>query len=123
MSMLRELLEELREYKKMLETSRTDSERVAYVEKLLGQAADTIEELSAKVAMQNMERSSQYYGGGWISCDECMPEKEGNYLIVTNTNHVYIGKFYKNTGFSGVGRYAVYWQSLPLPPKYEPKED
>lgn len=59
MSMLRELLEELREYKKMLETSRTDSERVAYVEKLLGQAADTIEELSAKVTERNMEQSDR----------------------------------------------------------------
>lgn len=50
------------------------------VGKTLSQAADTIEKLSAKVARQSMERSSQYYGGGWIDVSECLPGDDEEYL-------------------------------------------
>lgn len=42
---------------------------------LLEQAADTIEALSAKVAVANMGQSDRYYNGGWISCKERLPEE------------------------------------------------
>ena len=61
MSMISELVKELRKYAKGFKNSSYGREIVG-IEKLLVQAADTIEELSAKVARQNMERSSQYYG-------------------------------------------------------------
>ena len=61
MSMVSELVKELREYAKGFKNSSYGRE-IGGIEKLLIQAADTIEELSAKVARQNMERSSQYYG-------------------------------------------------------------
>ena len=48
------------------------------IDKLLYQAADTIEELSAKVAQQNMEKSSQYYNGGWIPVGERMPKEHNS---------------------------------------------
>lgn len=34
-------------------------------------SADTIEELSAKLASANMERSTAYYNDGWIPCSGC----------------------------------------------------
>lgn len=52
---------------------------------ILDDAADTIEELSAKLAEQNMERSTAYYNGGWIPCSERLPDKpifgEDSYLV------------------------------------------
>lgn len=42
--------------------------------KLLREAADTIETLSAKQQAANMERSSAYYHGGWIPVSERLPE-------------------------------------------------
>lgn len=48
---------------------------------LLEQAADTIESLSAKLAAANMERSDRYYGGGWIACEDRLPNEEEEYLV------------------------------------------
>lgn len=44
--------------------------------KVISEAADTIEALSAKLAAANMERSDRYYGGGWIVASERMPKEE-----------------------------------------------
>lgn len=44
--------------------------------RMLLQAADTIEALSAKLAAANMERSDRYCGGGWISCEDRLSDKE-----------------------------------------------
>lgn len=46
----------------------------------LRDAADTIEALSTKLAAANVERPDRYYGGGWISCDDKLPDKDGFYL-------------------------------------------
>lgn len=44
-------------------------------ERILNEAADTIEALFAKLA--DMERSAEDCGGGWIPCDEDnLPDKE-----------------------------------------------
>lgn len=43
--------------------------------------ADTIEELSAKLAVANMERSTAYYNGGWIPCSERLPKPEEEVII------------------------------------------
>lgn len=43
--------------------------------RMLLQAADTIEALSAKLAA-NMDRSDRYCGGGWISCEDRLSDKE-----------------------------------------------
>lgn len=68
MSMISELVEKLRRYARFSKTN-TPSWSEA-----MTQAADTIEELSAKLSASQMERSSQYYHGGWIPCEEQMPE-------------------------------------------------
>lgn len=41
--------------------------------KVFAEAADTIEELSAKLADVNMERSTAYYNDGWIPCSMLPP--------------------------------------------------
>lgn len=39
-------------------------------------AADTIEALFAKLAAANMDRSDRHYGGGRISCEDRLSDKE-----------------------------------------------
>lgn len=117
------------------------------VGKTLNQAADTIEELSAKVARQSMERSSQYYGGGWIPVEERLPEENEEYndvvdpltLAVVDTEWHIVSELVLVTVYDSNkdktfvtddctvdGKWANYddvlaWQ--PLPPAYEQKED
>lgn len=66
------------------------SEQVKYLRKFdcfgtvkqaMLEAADTIEALSAKLQAANMERSDRYYGGGWIACEDRLPNEEGKYLV------------------------------------------
>lgn len=45
------------------------------------QAADTIEDLSEKLAAANMERSDRYYGGGWQPISEHSRDKYDWVLI------------------------------------------
>lgn len=47
--------------------------------RLLNEAADTIESLSAKLA--DMERSVEDCGGGWIPCKERLPEDGVDVLV------------------------------------------
>ena len=66
---------------------------------ILKQAADTIEELSAKLANSNMERSTAYYNNGWIPCSERLPEERDWYLAVFQE---------PDTGFIGLPYIADY---------------
>ena len=47
------------------------------------EATYTIEELSAKLQAANMERSSQYYNGGWIPCSKRLPEVNQRVLVTS----------------------------------------
>ena len=106
------------------------------IDKLLYQAADTIEELSAKVAQQNMEKSSQYYNGGWIPVEERLPrEAFGCIVTVLDTEPTtgidyecilpyfvgYDGEQWNNSDGEQIPFEVIAWQ--PLPTAYEPKED
>lgn len=77
MSMITELVERLRKNSALLEITFSTAEN-------LREAADVIEELSTKLQAANMERSSQYYNGGWIPVSERLPRK-GEYgkVLVT----------------------------------------
>ena len=77
MSMISEQVRRLREFAKTL----------TYADEynLIKGAADSIEELSGKLHASQMERSSQYYNGGWIPVTERLPE-EGEIVLVTECN-------------------------------------
>lgn len=95
----------------------------------LTEAADTIEALSAKLGVANMERSDRYYGGGWIACEDRLPPQpkenpifDGKplelYLVsVKNTDYAFRafwnGKFFAD-GFSKLQNVEA-WQPLPEP--------
>lgn len=81
MSMITELVERLRKNSASLEITFSTAEN-------LREAADTIEELSAKLQAANMERSSQYYNGGWIPCSERLPEEYGEYICTMSNGNV-----------------------------------
>lgn len=75
MSMITELIERLRESADDTELDMECSRACdGECNKLLREAADVIEELSTKLQAANMERSSQYYNGGWIPVSERLPE-------------------------------------------------
>ena len=74
MSLTSKQIEELRAYAK---------DRKGELAKLINDAADTIEMLSAKLHASQMERSSQYYHGGWIPCQERLPEEHIGFYLVT----------------------------------------
>lgn len=99
---------------------------VQETEKIMKQAANVIEELSAKVSQQNIEKSSQYYNDGWIPCDDKLPEDEEAVLVsVSNGIGVLIGRYIKSAEYWKVyGTYGTVevdaWQ--PLPPIYKPEE-
>lgn len=75
MIMIEQQLKEIRNMANVLH----DKKRYA-AEEIMSQAADTIEALSAKLAAANMERSDRYYGGGWIACEDRLPNQDGFYL-------------------------------------------
>lgn len=76
MSLIADFVKELRDYAIYLEDDLGNGKTCD----LLRKSADTIEELSAKVARQSMERSSQYYNGGWIDASDCLPTDDEEYL-------------------------------------------
>ena len=98
----------------------------------LYQAADTIEALSAKLQAANMEMSERYYNGGWILCEDRLPEEgvkvlvwfeyfrygEYNRLFQTiGISYTYNGQW---SGFvndsSGWDKLSILaWQPLPEP--------
>ena len=112
------------------------ADRKGVLAKLINDAADTIEMLSAKLHASQMERSSQYYHGGWIPVDEKLPEAdEDGYsekILVSFRNFslpdigeyrvdgakgtdFYIGDMEK--AFSEYGLEVNAWMPLPKPYK------
>ena len=84
MSLTSKQIDELRSYAK---------DRKGELAKLINDAADTIELLSAKLHASQMERSSQYYHGGWIPCSERLPEKPVQVLVYAMNTHFSIAKY------------------------------
>lgn len=72
MSMISNLVDSLRHYQNVPEIGYSE---VFGINEICKDAADTIEELSAKLQVANMESSLAYYGGGWIACEDRLPEE------------------------------------------------
>lgn len=90
--------------------------------KILSEAADTIEALSAKLA--DMERSAEDCGGGWIECESGkLPDKEVICCDVCGEIIIgYIHETYESeqTGFSAENSHeymynCVKWMEKPKP--------
>ena len=129
MSMISEQVRELREFAE--DYGKTHVTLFDYKKNLLLQAADTIEALSAKLAAANMERSDRYYGGGWIACEDRLPELNEGYECFKQSECVLVTtKWYDGDLVQEVawlnedGRWScesngvckvVAWQPLPEP--------
>ena len=123
MSMISELIEELREQSRY-NRKIVDSVYDIFYEnaKFLRIAADTIEELSGKLHVANMGRSSAFYNGGWIPCDEREPEENGDYLVTFKDGSVYATSYCDKAFFVLSDVWAapaevVAWRPLPEPYK------
>lgn len=121
------LIEQVNELKKV---SVWYKESNNYLQKVLLQAADTIETLSAKLAKENMERSDRYYNGGWVLRNDRLPEVYKPVLINyhrESDNFDKIAVAYMRSDcewkieFGGVCdcESVIAWQ--PLPELYKPK--
>lgn len=114
MSMIEQRLKEIRNMANVLH----EEKRYA-AEEIMLQAADTIEALSAKLAAANMERSDRYYGGGWISCEDRLPEIRKPVLICDGKGNVCIRQIMRidEFGMAWWSQYstAVAWKPLPEP--------
>lgn len=71
MSMLSHQIEQLKDLQHRMKTSDKHNPTDW---NLINGAIDTIESLSAKLSVANMERSERYYGGGWIACESRLPQ-------------------------------------------------
>lgn len=115
MSLTSKQIDELRAYA---------ADRKGELAKLIKDAADTIELLSAKLHASQMERSSQYYHGGWIPCSERLPEV-GQVVLRTIRDFSWNGEKYFRVD---VGIYntndgsILAWMPLPEPYKERREE-
>jgi len=88
MSLITNQIEKLRSYAK---------DRKGELAKLINDAADTIEMLSAKLQTLQMEQSSLYYHRGWIPCNERLPTEDGDYLVTYEKGYA------EDYGFDPIG--------------------
>ena len=110
MSLTNKQIDELRAYA---------AERKGELAKLINDAADTIEMLSAKLHASQMERSSQYYHGGWIPCQERLPEDDNDVLVQMNDGTMMVD-------FTAASSNGWFWSEyedepiawMPLPEPY-----
>lgn len=82
MSMLSEQVKHLRE---LSNTAKANVYSFEELSQSLKEAADTIESLSAKLTAANIERSDRYYCGGWIACEDSLPDRTNSYIV---TKHI-----------------------------------
>lgn len=120
MSMISEQVRRLHEFAKTL--------KYADEYNLVNGAADTIWELSAKLHNSQMERSNQYYNGGWIPVSERLPEIHQDVILSLRSLEIEVGfraetepHFYCH-GADGCyidPKNVLAWMPLPEPYKEE----
>lgn len=130
MSLMSEQVKELRILANLAEDAKFPAD-IAYS---INNAADTIEELSAKLASANMERSTAYYNNGWIPCSERLPKEPFACLVtimdcepMTQTDfenvlpyHVgYDGQRWNDADGDAIPFEVIAW--MPRPEPYQPE--
>lgn len=127
MSMISEFVKKIRIYEREYRSGDNLGRAIVETEEILKEAADIIEELSAKLAGANMERSEQYYNdvpdinvGSWIPVSEKLPDEEGSYLVTFDDGYVSSAPFYDEDWelWCDSGE-PVAWMPLPQPYKEE----
>lgn len=128
MSLISKQIEELRAYA---------ADRKGELAKIVSDAADTIETLSEKLSVANMERSSQYYNDGWIPVTERLPDekdagilknfgtsKRSDYVLIsidvngnqmTSIGCTYDGVWHWDKKYAFPDWEVTAWQPLPDP--------
>lgn len=74
---------------------------------------------SAELAAANLYHAG-YKRSEWISVDDRLPESDGKYLVCTQSEKVFIARFYGGVFccFSDESRVVTHWMALPeLPEK------
>lgn len=94
----------------------------------LKDAADTIEELSAKLSEENMERSSAHYQGGWIPVSEKLPEENTFVLVCYSNGAIFIASRCGESWFEHFYRKVllsipVAWMPFPDPYREDVEDD
>lgn len=130
MSMTTELIKEIRSCVEYIDAVSAEEINTPEVTKTLQKAADAIEELSAKLHASQMERSSQYYHGGWIPCEERLPEDRDNVVVTCFVHEKWCAATGYHNGFNWVvSAYNRVWDDLdvlawrPLPKPYSPNDE
>lgn len=113
MSMLSEQVNKIRKVAKCIYLA-TDKEVAGDIASTLKQAADTIEALSEKLQAANMKND-----GGWIPCEDRLPEIRKPVLICDAKGNVCIRQIMRidELGMVWWSQYstAIAWQPLPEP--------
>lgn len=102
MSMMYGLTNELRKLEERLEHDGVQT----YEASLVSRATEAIEALSDKLYAAEMEQSNAYYNGGWIPCEERLPEEYTEVLVWYE---------YRKGGSSNgkmVQTYGIGWRSM-----------
>lgn len=121
MSMITEFVKRLRKHADTFEKSGLSVDGIV---KDYRESADVIEELSAKLQSANMERSSQYYNGGWIPVSEMLPEKYTYTLWCASSGYVR-SDYFNGEFWEDAKKYCyeiIAWMPLPEPYKAESEE-
>ena len=112
MSMISEQVADLREKAQIFEDSGCATNGIV---KTFREAADTIEELTAKLAIIDQPPADQ-----WIPCSERLPDKKGNYLV-TSKGCTWVAYWFNNTwwGIEKRCRWTDVEAWMPLPEPYK----
>ena len=119
---VKEIREFAAEYKRDM-----SSGAIMGTDRVLCEAANTIESLSAKLSETNAERSTAYYNVEWIPCNERMPEAEQDVLLSFRSLDVRVGYRANTEGFFYVygEEYIAFENTLawmPLPEPYKAQD-
>lgn len=129
MDKIREQVNELKKY--CIELDRYGGSFNNNLSRSIHSAIDTIEELSAKLSAANMERSTVYYGGGWIPISKAEPEITGYYLVTLDDRRVLESRFLRDSDGIGIWMGLREYRGIectesviaymPLPEPFNPK--